>query len=220
MESFLPTICFILSQPPCLFSLPLSITSLDIKPDLSTNCTFAHQGCLARHQPNDFWTVSDYWRRQWLATDSGPVLPTVSMDQGASSQPQEVSLPTTQCEQSELRPPLAPCTSRQPLALSGMLSGASGAAKWPWPWATDAPWCRGDGIRKCTELRRGKRLVFFQSYSWPGSGSINCIVIIQLLSHVQLFVTPWTVCSRPGSPVLHYLLEFAQIHVHWVSDAI
>ena len=27
-------------------------------------------------------------------------------------------------------------------------------------------------------------------------------------------------CSTPGSPVLHYLLEFAQTHVHWVSDAI
>ena len=27
-------------------------------------------------------------------------------------------------------------------------------------------------------------------------------------------------CSTPGFPVLHYLLEFAQIHVHWVSDAI
>ena len=26
--------------------------------------------------------------------------------------------------------------------------------------------------------------------------------------------------STPGSPVLHYLPEFAQIHVHWVSDAI
>ena len=26
-------------------------------------------------------------------------------------------------------------------------------------------------------------------------------------------------CSTPGVPVLHYLLEFAQIHVHWVSDA-
>ena len=26
-------------------------------------------------------------------------------------------------------------------------------------------------------------------------------------------------CSIPGSPVLHYLPEFAQIHVHWVSDA-
>ena len=27
-------------------------------------------------------------------------------------------------------------------------------------------------------------------------------------------------CSRPGFPVLHYLLEFAQTHVCWVSDAI
>ena len=26
--------------------------------------------------------------------------------------------------------------------------------------------------------------------------------------------------STPGSPVLHYLLKFAQTHVHWVSDAI
>ena len=27
-------------------------------------------------------------------------------------------------------------------------------------------------------------------------------------------------CSLPGFPVLHYLLEFAQAHVHWVGDAI
>ena len=27
-------------------------------------------------------------------------------------------------------------------------------------------------------------------------------------------------CSTSGFPVLHYLLEFAQTHVHWVSDAI
>ena len=27
-------------------------------------------------------------------------------------------------------------------------------------------------------------------------------------------------CSTPGFPVLHYLPELAQIHVHWVSDAI
>ena len=27
-------------------------------------------------------------------------------------------------------------------------------------------------------------------------------------------------CSMPGFPVLHYLPKFAQIHVHWVSDAI
>ena len=27
-------------------------------------------------------------------------------------------------------------------------------------------------------------------------------------------------CSTPGSPVLHHLPEFAQIHIHWVSDTI
>ena len=27
-------------------------------------------------------------------------------------------------------------------------------------------------------------------------------------------------CNTPGSSVLHYLLDFAQIHSHWVSDAI
>ena len=27
-------------------------------------------------------------------------------------------------------------------------------------------------------------------------------------------------CSIPGFPVLHYLPEFAQTHVHWVGDAI
>ena len=27
-------------------------------------------------------------------------------------------------------------------------------------------------------------------------------------------------CSMPGFPVFHYLPDFAQTHVHWVSDAI
>ena len=27
-------------------------------------------------------------------------------------------------------------------------------------------------------------------------------------------------CSTPGFPVHHHLLEFAQIHVHWIGDAI
>ena len=35
----------------------------------------------------------------------------------------------------------------------------------------------------------------------------------------QLSGTPMD-CSMPGFPVLHYLLESAQTHVHWVSDAI
>ena len=28
------------------------------------------------------------------------------------------------------------------------------------------------------------------------------------------------ICSTPGFPILHYLLEFAQSHVHWVGDVI
>ena len=44
------------------------------------------------------------------------------------------------------------------------------------------------------------------------------VVVVQLLSPVWL-CDPMD-CSTPGFPVLHYLLEFAQTHVHWVSDAI
>ena len=41
---------------------------------------------------------------------------------------------------------------------------------------------------------------------------------VQSLSHVRL-CNPMD-CSTPGFPVLYYLLEFAQIPVHWVGDAI
>ena len=44
-------------------------------------------------------------------------------------------------------------------------------------------------------------------------------VVVQSLSHVQLFVTPMDY-SMPVYPVLHSLLELAQTHVHWVSDVI
>ena len=37
-------------------------------------------------------------------------------------------------------------------------------------------------------------------------------VVVQLLSHV-LLCNPMN-CSMPGPSVLHYLPEFAQIHVH------
>ena len=65
---------------------------------------------------------------------------------------------------------------------------------------------------------------------------------VQFLSCVQLFATLWTAnlstllllsvlnscatlcdpmdCSMPGFPVLHYLVEFAQTHVHTVGGAI
>ena len=44
------------------------------------------------------------------------------------------------------------------------------------------------------------------------------VVVVQSISRVQFFVTPWTAACQTS--VLHYLLEFSQIHVHWVSDAI
>ena len=65
-------------------------------------------------------------------------------------------------------------------------------------------------------IQTGKaKEVYFQGMRWwlcPIS-----TVVIQLLS-VQLFTTPWTVARQAS--LSHYLLEFAQIHVHWVGDAI
>ena len=48
--------------------------------------------------------------------------------------------------------------------------------------------------------------------------SITVHVVVQFLNYVWLY-NPKD-CSMPGSFILHCLLEFAQIHVHWVSDAI
>ena len=45
-------------------------------------------------------------------------------------------------------------------------------------------------------------------------GNDSLVNVVQLLSHVRLFVTPWTSCT-PGSSALHCFPEFAQIHVHF-----
>ena len=47
---------------------------------------------------------------------------------------------------------------------------------------------------------------------------VNWLYSVQSLSHVWL-CNPKD-CNKAGFPVLHQLLELAQIHVHWVSDAI
>ena len=44
-------------------------------------------------------------------------------------------------------------------------------------------------------------------------------IVIQSLSHVQLFVTPWNAAFQ-ASLSFTILLEFAQTHVQLVSDAI
>ena len=47
------------------------------------------------------------------------------------------------------------------------------------------------------------------------------VVVFWFLVPKCLRLTLWPYgCSTPGSAVLHYLLEFAHIHVHWVNDAI
>ena len=48
--------------------------------------------------------------------------------------------------------------------------------------------------------------------------SLRCCVVVQCLSCVRLCDA--MDCSTPGSPILHCLPEFAQIHAHWVGDAI
>ena len=42
---------------------------------------------------------------------------------------------------------------------------------------------------------------------------------VQLISRVQLSMTPW-IAAHPGFPVLHCLLELAQTHVHQDGDTI
>ena len=43
-------------------------------------------------------------------------------------------------------------------------------------------------------------------------------VVVPLLSHVQLFATPWTAAHQAS--LFLTISEFAQTHVHWVSDVI
>ena len=45
------------------------------------------------------------------------------------------------------------------------------------------------------------------------------IVLFQLLRSCPTNCDPMD-CSTPGFPVIHYLPEFAQTHVHWFNDAI
>ena len=57
-----------------------------------------------------------------------------------------------------------------------------------------------------------------QHFSHYEACSLFDVFVFLSLSHVRL-CNPID-CSTPGLPVLHYLLEFAQTHVHWVDNAI
>ena len=50
----------------------------------------------------------------------------------------------------------------------------------------------------------------------------RCIIWFSNWSVAKLYLTlrdPMN-CNTPGFPLLHYLMEFAQTHIHWVGDAI
>ena len=55
-------------------------------------------------------------------------------------------------------------------------------------------------------------------YSWEILLLFSWDFVVQSLTHVWLCHA--MDCSMPAFPVLHHLPEFAQTHVHWVSDAI
>ena len=60
--------------------------------------------------------------------------------------------------------------------------------------------------------------LFKQAYRVLGEPGGNAVVVAQ--SSVGSTLCDLIDCSMPGFPVPHYLLVFAQTHVHWASDAI
>ena len=68
---------------------------------------------------------------------------------------------------------------------------------------------------KCKISLKNKRILYKRALWGRRLGGRH---VVRLLSCVWL-CNPMG-CSRPGFSVLHYLLEFAQTLVHWVSDAI
>ena len=78
-------------------------------------------------------------------------------------------------------------------------------------------------------------VLYNQLVSWMFSE--NGCTFIQIISRIKFFLLWYVICCcsvaqlcmtlcdpmdyrAPGFPVLHYLPEFAQTHVHWISDTI
>ena len=61
--------------------------------------------------------------------------------------------------------------------------------------------------------------ILYTMYVIVYSVTIGENIVVQLLSHVWLFVTPWTAACQ-ASLSAHHPPDFAQVHVHWIGDAI
>ena len=68
-------------------------------------------------------------------------------------------------------------------------------------------------------LGSNPHLLHWQAESLPFWEAPNCILLLFSHSVMSDSLCPME-CSIPVFPVLHYLLEFPQTHVHWVSEAI
>ena len=91
-----------------------------------------------------------------------------------------------------------------------------------WLWNS---WQRG---KLCGRVRRGaaredmwKKSQFWSAYYFILENRSEIIVLVSCsVAKLCLILCSPMDCSMPGFPILHYLPEFAQTHVHWVSDAI
>ena len=54
-------------------------------------------------------------------------------------------------------------------------------------------------------------------FIWKKCWCFGFVVVVRSLSHALCGLID---CSTPGFPLLHYLPELAQTHIHWVSDAV
>ena len=61
-------------------------------------------------------------------------------------------------------------------------------------------------------LRMGSKGLLVSAPSFLSSGQFSCSVVLTLCDPTNR--------RTPGLPVHHQLLEFTQMHVHWVGDAI
>ena len=98
--------------------------------------------------------------------------------------------------------------------------------QWTWIWANSGRWwwtgkpgvLQSTGLQKvehnlATEhTQRRVQVTLDRGQTWI---VVNCLVAQSCLT----LCDPMD-CSTPGFSSLHYLLEFTQGHVHWVSDAI
>ena len=71
--------------------------------------------------------------------------------------------------------------------------------------------CQEKSGRKETEEQSEQSRVLVKELSWFSCCSIakSCPTLCNLMD-----------CSLPGFPSPHHLPEFAQVHVHWISDVI